>query len=291
MTDFWVLDNNVIVRILRHREPYEILLADYQSVEPLPGLLERSEEAARAGKLSGVALDAATGKPVERSRVRVASLILSGGVKAALDTLGLQRAGLPDGRFELDGLMPGTATLEVSAPGYTPKVVPDVSVESGETTSGIEVRLSPARDTFDELTAALAPGAEGIVVEAMVDGDSELHVTSEGVYWKCAGGYSAKPGLHEGYEEPTYLNGEVWWPRWGIPANRRCHDQTELAKFSVPAVERLKFELIAVGQPRGAEGINRRDPVTSRHEGAELVVSIPDRNSGWQWYRFRIYTE
>jgi len=72
-------------------------------------------------------------------------------------------------------------------------------------------------------------------------------------------------------------------------ASSRCHDQTELAKFSVRAVERLKSELIAVGQPRAVEGINRRDPVTSRHEGGEFIVSIPDRNSGWQWYRFRIY--
>lgn len=29
VTDFWVLDNHVIVRILRHREPYEVLLLDY----------------------------------------------------------------------------------------------------------------------------------------------------------------------------------------------------------------------------------------------------------------------
>jgi len=46
VTDFWVLDNDVIVRILRHREPYELLLADYKSLTPLPGLKERAEAAA-----------------------------------------------------------------------------------------------------------------------------------------------------------------------------------------------------------------------------------------------------
>jgi len=40
VTDFWVLDNGVIVRILRHREPYEVLLAEYNSAEPRPGLLD-----------------------------------------------------------------------------------------------------------------------------------------------------------------------------------------------------------------------------------------------------------
>jgi hypothetical protein len=29
VTDFWVLDNGIIVRVLRHREPYELLLLDH----------------------------------------------------------------------------------------------------------------------------------------------------------------------------------------------------------------------------------------------------------------------
>ena len=38
VTDFWVLDNYVIVRVLRHREPYEVLLLDCAvPSQPLPG--------------------------------------------------------------------------------------------------------------------------------------------------------------------------------------------------------------------------------------------------------------
>jgi beta-lactamase regulating signal transducer with metallopeptidase domain/protocatechuate 3,4-dioxygenase beta subunit len=37
VTDFWVLDNGVIVRVLRHREPYEIQLLDYTTPAELPG--------------------------------------------------------------------------------------------------------------------------------------------------------------------------------------------------------------------------------------------------------------
>ncbi|HWH68111.1 MAG TPA: hypothetical protein VNT26_01890 [Candidatus Sulfotelmatobacter sp.] len=37
-TDFWVLENGVIVRILRQREPYEVLLLDYNLPAKLPGL-------------------------------------------------------------------------------------------------------------------------------------------------------------------------------------------------------------------------------------------------------------
>lgn len=47
VTEFWVLDNGVIVRILRHREPYEIRLVDWsvpgQSPDSMPGLLGRFE--------------------------------------------------------------------------------------------------------------------------------------------------------------------------------------------------------------------------------------------------------
>jgi len=45
VTDFWVLDNGVIVRILRHREPYEIELLNYAVPERLPGHLAGAEEA------------------------------------------------------------------------------------------------------------------------------------------------------------------------------------------------------------------------------------------------------
>jgi hypothetical protein len=37
ITDFWMLDNQLIVRIRRHREPYEVVLLDYAVPEKLPG--------------------------------------------------------------------------------------------------------------------------------------------------------------------------------------------------------------------------------------------------------------
>lgn len=37
VTDFWVLDSGVIVRILRHREPYELQLLEWSTPKDLPG--------------------------------------------------------------------------------------------------------------------------------------------------------------------------------------------------------------------------------------------------------------
>jgi beta-lactamase regulating signal transducer with metallopeptidase domain len=59
VTDFWVLDNNVIVRILRHREPYELLLVDFKSPSPLPGLKERGAGVGVAEEITEPATPAA----------------------------------------------------------------------------------------------------------------------------------------------------------------------------------------------------------------------------------------
>jgi len=48
LTDFWVLDNGVIIRIYRHREPYELGLLDWKTPAELPGLIERSVPDAQA---------------------------------------------------------------------------------------------------------------------------------------------------------------------------------------------------------------------------------------------------
>lgn len=42
LTDMWVLTDGTIIRILRHREPYEIELLEWKTPETLPGLIERT---------------------------------------------------------------------------------------------------------------------------------------------------------------------------------------------------------------------------------------------------------
>ncbi|HUW60916.1 MAG TPA: carboxypeptidase regulatory-like domain-containing protein [Candidatus Bathyarchaeia archaeon] len=41
VTDLWVLDNHIVVRIVRHREPYEVELLDYDVPDRLPGQISR----------------------------------------------------------------------------------------------------------------------------------------------------------------------------------------------------------------------------------------------------------
>jgi protocatechuate 3,4-dioxygenase beta subunit len=53
VTEFWILDNGVIVRILRHREPYEVLLSACESPEALPGRVEGAATSAPVPAPSG----------------------------------------------------------------------------------------------------------------------------------------------------------------------------------------------------------------------------------------------
>lgn len=53
ITDFWVLDNYVVVRVLRHREPYEIQLASWNRSLPLPGFLRDAPPATAGTQQTG----------------------------------------------------------------------------------------------------------------------------------------------------------------------------------------------------------------------------------------------
>ena len=51
------------------------------------------------------------------------------------------------------------------------------------------------------------------VVEALIDGDSELHLTPKGIFWKQ--GVWNRPGRDENHNYPTYVNDREWVPDWG----------------------------------------------------------------------------
>jgi hypothetical protein len=124
------------------------------------------------------------------------------------------------------------------------------------------------------------------VVEALVDGDSELCVTPTGIYWRSLG--VAKPGRHGGRNEPTFVNGQPWRPQWGQPNQERGHDETAPLPLAVSDLN-IGFEVVAVGRNRGDRGILPRSPVSSRRDSDKFVVTIPDRDFGSVWYTIRFF--
>jgi hypothetical protein len=130
-----------------------------------------------------------------------------------------------------------------------------------------------------------AAAVEVILVEAEVDGRTELWLTPTGLFWRCMG--VAKVGQHGQTMLPTYVNGAVWMPEWGKPQEARGHDACK--PYPLP-IGRTDFTLqaLAIGKTRDVTGIENRDPVRVRTEGQALVISIPDEQSGARWYRLRL---
>lgn len=122
------------------------------------------------------------------------------------------------------------------------------------------------------------------VVEALIDGDSELCVTPKGIYWKSLG--VAKPGRHNGRNEPTFVNGQPWMPQWGRPIEDRGVDQTGLLPLNINT-DALTVEVVAVGHTRGEPGKLSRTPTQVRREDGVLAVVIPDKDAGPVWYTLR----
>lgn len=131
--------------------------------------------------------------------------------------------------------------------------------------------------------AALPAG--GWVIEAYIDGPSELRIRTDGIYW--VNGRNAKPGKHEGHNFPTYVGQEAWLPVWPHPESRG-KDTSEPHAMKVSDPGHLEFKLLMVGKERDSTGIEKRDEIKVAVVGQELSILIPDKQSGARWYRFAL---
>jgi hypothetical protein len=125
---------------------------------------------------------------------------------------------------------------------------------------------------------------ETITVEALIDGNTELHVTTEGIYWMVPGG-DAKPGLHNNGDEPTYLNGRRWKPEWRVPGERGP-DTSEDYPIKT-ASPKLTVETLNVSRERSGKNENRT-PVATTVKDDHFVIKISDPEGGSRWYKLRI---
>lgn len=125
---------------------------------------------------------------------------------------------------------------------------------------------------------------DAVLIEALVDGPSELRLKQDGIYWVNGG--NAKPGRHEGREEPTYVNGKSWRPNWKEPRKDRGVDRTATKKVEGLDPAHVEFKLLSVGLFRDSPGIEKRDPISVTTLGNELSILIRDSQGGPRWYRF-----
>lgn len=121
-----------------------------------------------------------------------------------------------------------------------------------------------------------------LVIEALIDGSTTLHVTRDGIYWRTHG--VSKPGRWSGHNEPTYVNGAAWMPKWGKPSQDRGHDRSEPYRVGLGTTD-VEFEVLAIGSNRGGTAKEHR-VVATKQQGNEFVVTITDPEPDARWYRF-----
>jgi len=155
----------------------------------------------------------------------------------------------------------------------------------------LQARIEEAtkENAFIQRTATLRSGEapKEVIVQALIDGSTELRITAEGIYWAILGGV-AKPGRHQGADEPTYVNGSAWRPRY--EENRQDRGTDTSAVYRMPLFpEMMKFELLAVGPEKDSNGVERRSPISERRSDKDYVLTIPDNDGGSRWYKIRLY--
>lgn len=133
------------------------------------------------------------------------------------------------------------------------------------------------------VVAAEAP--REVIVKARVDAASELVVTTNGFRWK--NGMYAKPGRHDGRNEPTYINDVPWLPKWTKPAEERGVDTSDEFPFHFENLD-LDFELLAVGDSANATNVEVRSAPTISQGANSLIINIPDPEWGSKWYIFAL---
>jgi hypothetical protein len=145
-----------------------------------------------------------------------------------------------------------------------------------------------AQDTSVAGAPPSTPGlpAKSLIIEALIDGPSELRVQKEDLYWINEA--NAKPGRHNGAKEPTYVNDVAWQPEWENPADRG-NDKSK--PYHLPEridPGRLDLKLISVSAKRGESGVEQRDPIKAKGVGSDYSVYVPDKLSGARWYKFAL---
>ncbi|SKA99292.1 hypothetical protein SAMN02745166_02900 [Prosthecobacter debontii] len=136
-------------------------------------------------------------------------------------------------------------------------------------------------------TSGQEPAPAGsVIIEALIDGPSELRVKKDGIYWINGG--NAKPGRHLGEDAPTYVDGKAWRPNWKEPKKDRGVDQTSTKSVDDLDPLKIEFKLLNVTPHRGESGITNRDPVKTNLIDGEYSIYIPDLQGGSMWYRFAL---
>jgi protocatechuate 3,4-dioxygenase beta subunit len=120
-------------------------------------------ELPQGGRITGRVIDKATRKPVTAFQAGVTMSRSGGGMVIAMPPA-MREFTSDDGTFTLENVAPGSAEVNVTAPGYVRGRASGLTVEDGKTLADIEVSL----DTGARLTGRVTDSAGSAVADARV---------------------------------------------------------------------------------------------------------------------------
>lgn len=151
----------------------------------------------------------------------------------------------------------------------------------------IEFRHPPivAEHLFDSTDPWSKP-VESIVIEALVDGKSDLIVLPDGLAWRHHSWN--KPGELEDKRRFVLVNGRKWYPQWSrTEPTEASADVSEMYPLRIGPVAH-DTHVLSIQEERGGKHVPERGKVKGvQNEDTEglLVVTIDDAKSGPAWYR------
>jgi len=108
------------------------------------------------------------------------------------------------------------------------------------------------RKQFEAIHASVQEHNQ-LILEAFLHQGTRLVADSNGLHWETLG-QGHKPGTYPGrrWNEPTYINGIAWHPRWSTGLYEDVLDRSEPCPVSIPSPQGLHFQMLGVGESRGA---------------------------------------
>ena len=126
-----------------------------------------------------------------------------------------------------------------------------------------------------------------LMVSAYIDGRSRLILQGDTVHWHHLD--FAAPGRLDFVNEPTFLNGEAWFPTWpDVPnaENRDCNCDSSTFKGPPPLAAKPQAVELSVVQARNTVSIVQHPDQSNNHT---LIVEFDDNPPGGaDWYRIAL---
>ena len=145
------------------------------------------------------------------------------------------------------------------------------------------------RQLFDAINFSVQR-ISGLVIEAYIPIVARFVVDSNGVHWESRNGW--KPGTNFGKKlnEPTYINGYTWYPRWPTGIYERTADKSEPCPVRIPMIDSIQFELLGVGESRDSYLMKECPAIkTFRYDNLKFVILLTGNEIHYKWCRFRLF--